>query len=252
MRLLVDSLQEYFISVEGRKLLYRLHPLTKIFLAIISIPMAIILDIYGLAIYSIYITILCIIGLEHRRFLRMLFSPAIFIGIISIFIFIYGLSSRGISINSIIALLRSIAIGSLRIYILVISFGILFSTTRLQSIARIFSYIGIPYIYIYMILLSLRFIPILLSDFIEIYYIQSLRGFDSGRSFLDRIRSLLSLFIPLFIVTLSRLDEVSLSLYLRGFGYSHRRSYTYVERLGYIDILVVISISILIGVLVWV
>ncbi len=152
----------------GGKLLYRLHLATKIFLAIISIPMAIYLDLYGLTVYFIFISILCLVWLEHRRFTKILYSPAIFIGIISIFIFIYGLASKGVFMASVIELLRTIAIGSLKIYILAIGFGILFSTTRLQSIARIFGYIGIPYTYIYMVILSLGFIPILLSDFIEL------------------------------------------------------------------------------------
>ncbi|MEM4849093.1 MAG: energy-coupling factor transporter transmembrane component T, partial [Ignisphaera sp.] len=77
--------------------------------------------------------------------------------------------------------------------------------------------------------IALRFLSVVADDLIEILSIQKTRGLFLKGAFFDRVRSYLAIFIPLIISTLNRIDEVTISLEVKGFGFSKKRTYICLE-----------------------
>lgn len=133
------------------------------------------------------------------------------------------------SINAVTYLLISIAISSTRLMVMSTAFYLFFATTRVQSIVRILNRLGIPYKYGYGIALAITLLPVIANDLVEILSVQKTRGLFLGNSIFEKIRRLIAVSIPLIITTLNRVDDIVISLEVRGFGFSDKRSYLYRE-----------------------
>lgn len=127
-----------------------------------------------------------------------------------------------------------------RVMVMALAFYILFTTTKPQSLVRILEKIGVPYKYSYGFILALRFISIIADDLIEILAIQRIRGLAYGKNFVSRLKNYLAVFVPLTISTLTRVDEITISLEVKGFGYSSKRTYLQTESFTILDIIFII------------
>ncbi len=239
LRSAASGFKEAFIYRDRDKLLYKLHPASKIVLFIASLIVSTIIHtLYSLLFYTLFIIALGFTGVETRRFTRILFSITLFILLINLFSILF-LTPR--ILNGEISI-KEVAIGCLvsicRFYSIALSFSIFFSTTRIQSIIRILSRARIPYTILYPIVFSIRYLSILIDDFINVYDVQRIRGVKlDTRNLLEKAKVLVTLSIPLLILSINRLNNMVISLENRGFGYRRYRTYYFVERYGSRDAL---------------
>jgi len=112
----------------------------------------------------------------------------------------------------------------LRLSILILFASLLPLTTSPMSIADAFSKI-FPQEVSVMIMMALRFIPLLSDEAIKIKKTQIARGarFDD-RNFFVRIRAYFPVLIPLFVVAFKRADELSIAMEARGYVIGAKRS----------------------------
>ncbi|MEM1642888.1 MAG: energy-coupling factor transporter transmembrane component T [Desulfurococcaceae archaeon] len=223
------------------KLMYRLHPVTKVTIILTSIVVASICPLACLTAFLAFIVSLSVLGMEFTKFLKIMRSSLTLVLVLAVFSLIYGvLSARSLSIILEAGFTQGVITGSIKLLQLMLSFAVLFSTTRPQSIVRTLNKVGVPYKYAYILVLAIRYMSVLISDFQEIYDIQAIRGLriDAG-SMLARIRSTLSLFIPLMVASTDRLNDMSIVLEVKCFGLSKRRSYAFTEKASLMDAIVI-------------
>ena len=113
---------------------------------------------------------------------------------------------------------------SLRISILIMFASLLPLTTSPMSVADAFSKI-FPQEISVMIMMALRFIPLLSDEALKIKKAQIARGarFDDG-NIARRIRAYFPVLIPLFVIAFKRADELSIAMEARGFVVGAKRT----------------------------
>jgi len=87
--------------------------------------------------------------------------------------------------------------------------------------------LGVPYKIAYAVSLTLRYLPDIQADFLNILHAQQARGADiSGRvSLRQRLKNLVNILGPLLFSSLERADTVSNAMVLRGFGRARQRTW---------------------------
>lgn len=73
--------------------------------------------------------------------------------------------------------------------------------------------------------MAIRFVPILMEEFVAIRNAQAIRGVDFTGGFFARIRKTGYLLVPVFMAALSRADELALAMEARGYRGGARRSF---------------------------
>jgi energy-coupling factor transport system permease protein len=68
------------------------------------------------------------------------------------------------------------------------------------------------------VFMAIRFIPVLYDEFMMIRHAQMIRGVDFSGSWMNRVRRMGSLLIPVFVGALSRADQLALAMEARGYG----------------------------------
>ena len=104
-------------------------------------------------------------------------------------------------------------------------------TLALESLFNPFKKIGLPVSELaLMISIALRFVPTLFEETQKILKAQASRGVDiSEGKFKDKIMQLISLLVPLFILSFKRADELANAMEVRG--YVPGRARTSINRL---------------------
>jgi energy-coupling factor transport system permease protein len=112
----------------------------------------------------------------------------------------------------------------LRISIMILFASLLPLTTSPMSVADAFSKI-FPQEIPVMIMMALRFIPLLSDEAEKIKKTQIARGarFDDG-NILKRLRAYFPILIPLFVIAFKRADELSVAMEARGYVVGAKRS----------------------------
>ena len=122
---------------------------------------------------------------------------------------------------------------SIRLVIVVLISTLLTLTTKpsdltlaLESLFKPFKKIGIPVSELaLMISIALRFIPTLFEETQKILKAQASRGVDiSEGKFKDKVMQLISLLVPLFILSFKRADELANAMEVRGYVPGRPRS----------------------------
>jgi energy-coupling factor transport system permease protein len=107
--------------------------------------------------------------------------------------------------------------------------------------------------FVMMLQVLLRFIPFLAQTAERIAKAQASRGADSGnktRSLWARIRQIVPLIIPLFVISLRRAENMALAMDARAYGYLEQRTSMYEFKLHWTDALfMVICITISLAIL---
>ncbi len=243
--LYLKNISQVFLYRPNEKKVYELHPVSKIVftiftttIAIASRPELVLTTLAVLVLLSIFL-------INWRNTFSLVISVFLFIAPMVFFVHIYTIIGNPIYV--VLSTARNVGIAIARVMSMALSFHILFVSTKPQSLARVLNRIGIPYKYSYGFILALRFVSVIAGDLIEIVSIQKIRGLIFEKNLLKKLRSYLAIFIPLTISTLMRVDEIAISLEVKGFGYTNKRTYLYTETIKMLDVLVItlcISIAI--------
>ncbi|MDA9556527.1 energy-coupling factor transporter transmembrane protein EcfT [Vibrio sp.] len=104
-------------------------------------------------------------------------------------------------------------------------------TTHPTEFSASLNRLGVPYKIAYAVSLTLRYLPDIKKDFMNIMHAQQARGLDFSKnvSFTQRMKNGAKILGPLLFSSLDRADEISNAMTLRGFGRNNKRSW-YSER----------------------
>lgn len=122
-------------------------------------------------------------------------------------------------------------------------------TTHPTEFAASLNRIGVPYKIAYAVSLTLRYLPEVKKDFINIMHAQQARGLDLSKSapLFTRIQNVAKILGPLIFSSLDRADEISNAMVLRGFGRHNGRTWYSMKPLTMVDksALVLITLAVI-------
>jgi len=100
-------------------------------------------------------------------------------------------------------------------------------TTHPTEFSASLNRLGIPYKVAYAVSLTLRYLPEIKKDYINIMHAQQARGVELSKkaSLFSRLKSLTSILGPLIFTSLDRTEEISNAMTLRGFGRHKSRTW---------------------------
>lgn len=122
---------------------------------------------------------------------------------------------------------------SLRLYIFVLLSIIYTNTTREMDIAHSIEWLISPLRYIkvptyeisMMIMLAIRFIPLLFLDLNRILIAQTSRGVNViNGSLKDKIKGISNALLPMFVISINRSEDVANAMAIRGYKIGNKRS----------------------------
>ncbi|UCC54783.1 MAG: energy-coupling factor transporter transmembrane protein EcfT [Anaerolineaceae bacterium] len=227
----------FSIFLEHDSGFHRLHPLTKLVIAIFSLVFAIVVPLPWPG-YVVFVILLipCAIWAGVARSLLSLSLKITLPFAISVFLIQGFLWSGGTPIWSVgpLSLKREgvyFAITSTgRILAVVASFLLLSLTTRPDHLMIALSQRGVPSSIAYIILSSMQIVPAFQRKAHMILDAQRARGLETRGSFRKRAQALLPLVEPLILGSLLDIDERAMALEARAF--SRRGPKTYLRRLA--------------------
>ncbi len=145
---------------------------------------------------------------------------------------------------------------SLRLYIFIILSIIYTSSTKEMEIANSIEWIIKPlrlikvptYEISMMIMLAIRFIPLIISDLNKILIAQSSRGINSiNGTPRERGRAVRNSLLPMFILAFKRADDISISMTIRGYKIGKKRTKFIKNKFMFLEFIsILLSIGILI------
>lgn len=225
--------------VHGVTVVHRMHPLPKLLLLIIYSISVIVFSrvIVSVALFLVLLLFYVFSGLGPGFFLRKLRVILIFglmmllVQIITVqlgqLLFEYTLF-HSIRLQIWSAGLAAGLIMILRFINIIASSYLFVSTTDPNKLVYALMQAGLPYRYGFMLITSLRFIPVFSQDLAIIRNAQMAKGIDlEGVSPRKVIRSVKYLLTPLVICALNKVDCLAISMESRAFGLYPGRSYLY-------------------------
>lgn len=203
--------------------IHLLNPLCKILSSIIFMIMVFMASNLRviLCLFLILLYIIIISNVPLKNYIKPLFSMKI----LFVFIFLLNLIF-GVSLYSSIVMISKVCL-------FLIYFSILLFTTTTNELAAGFSsflsplsMFGVSVSKVSMtIALSINFIPTLFLEANKILKSQKSRGFDyNSGGFKSKLIGIRSIFIPMFISSIRRLDNVSDALEMKQFSFNRDRS----------------------------
>ncbi len=147
-------------------------------------------------------------------------------------------------------LLFSLAMG-IRLMVIAASFPVLLGTTEVKDlVVMLVEKFKVPYVYAFMFITSIRFIPTFMQEMEQIIQAQCSRAhrLDKGH-FIRKFLSICPLAIPLMITSVKKAEQMAISMETRGFGvgkrtYLHRQKFVLKDWIicGILCLLVVVGI----------
>ncbi|UPQ88135.1 energy-coupling factor transporter transmembrane component T family protein [Vibrio sinaloensis] len=126
-------------------------------------------------------------------------------------------------------------------------------TTHPTEFAASLNRIGVPYKIAYAVSLTLRYLPEVKNDFVNIMHAQQARGLDISKHtpLFQRMKNVAKILGPLVFSSLDRADEISNVMTLRGFGRHKTRTWYSASPLKRVDkiCLSIIAIVVLLAIL---
>lgn len=110
---------------------------------------------------------------------------------------------------------------SLRFFAMLFAFQLLVVTTRPSDLMKALLAIHIPVDYVLMFVIALRFIPSLQVEGQRIHEAQLARGYNPGKGFRGKVRSIKPLLVPLVANSLGRTQVLGLTMDMRGYRDRH-------------------------------
>ncbi len=202
-----------------------------------KIIMSLILIITSLAIFNFYrslilLTMILIISAFARIINKTLRSALLGIPF-SIFIFLTEMLAR-------YSLFFSAAI-SLRFFNLVVSSSLFFTTLSPDEIEFITRWLRMPRDISFVIVSTLRFIPLLAMDLSQIVEVQMSRGLDlQTKNPAKWIKNSLPVIVPLIVISVLRSQQMAEAIELRGYGASKKPTRLVEYNFSAVDVVLVL------------
>lgn len=123
-------------------------------------------------------------------------------------------------------------------------------TTHPTEFSASLNKLGVPYRIAYAVSLTLRYLPEVTKDFINIMHAQQARGVDisKGVPVFKRIRNVAKILGPLIFSSLDRADVISNAMTLRGFGRNTKRSWYSLKPLQTRDYAVLATVALVLAI----
>jgi len=117
-------------------------------------------------------------------------------------------------------------------------------TTHPTEFSASLNRLGVPYKIAYAVSLTLRYLPEIKKDYVNIMHAQQARGIELSKkaSFFVRLKSLANILGPLIFSSLDKTEEISNAMTLRGFGRHKSRTWYSLKPLATRDWLCLFSI----------
>jgi len=121
-------------------------------------------------------------------------------------------------------------------------------TTHPTEFAASLNRIGVPYKIAYAVSLTLRYLPEIKKDFVNIMHAQQARGIEltNKAPLFDRFKNIVRILAPLIFSSIEKADGISNAMVLRGFGRNKQRSWYSLKPLTSRDILCLVGITIIV------
>jgi energy-coupling factor transport system permease protein len=126
-------------------------------------------------------------------------------------------------------------------------------TTHPTEFASSLNRIGIPYKIAYSVSLTLRYLPEITKDFVNIMQSQQARGVDISKNvpLKQRVTNVTRVLIPLLLSSLDKAEVISNAMSLRGFGTGKKRTWYNARPLGKRDAVVFTAMALFLIFAVW-
>ncbi|WP_162063837.1 energy-coupling factor transporter transmembrane component T family protein [Vibrio taketomensis] len=122
-------------------------------------------------------------------------------------------------------------------------------TTHPTEFAASLNRIGVPYKIAYAVSLTLRYLPDVKQDFVNIMHAQQARGLDLSKNapLYTRLQNVAKILGPLIFSSLDRADEIANAMTLRGFGRNNGRTWYNQRPLTRQDALTLVVIALVVA-----
>lgn len=186
----------------------RLVPITKIFITLLISAWAIFLKDWH------YLLILALVELAFLAFTTILYKQRKAILGLAFFAAVLALIQWLVSGQW----ESAIVVGG-RMLCMTLLFVMLLTTTKLQDLtATLVLQCKMPYTYAFMFTAALRFVPDFIAESRAVQEAQSCRGLSMEGNIFKKCKSYATVIQPLLLKSLSKSENMALSLELRGFG----------------------------------
>lgn len=189
-------------------LLYRIDPRAKLFVALYSMAVSIIIfDLPTLSLLTIYLVVyVALLGKIMRKIMRNLL-------VLTPLIIIIFMANYLVTLNIITSLVPAI-----KLVTLVLSMNIFFLTTNPDDFSLTLEKLGAPLTITLAFSLSLRFIIVLAKQLNEIIEAQLSRGYTLDRGgLIQRIKNFIPILVPMIVLSIKRSIDIAETLEVRGF-----------------------------------
>ncbi|MGF1681276.1 energy-coupling factor transporter transmembrane component T family protein [Photobacterium minamisatsumaniensis] len=118
-------------------------------------------------------------------------------------------------------------------------------TTHPTEFSASLNRLGVPYRIAYAVSLTLRYLPEVTKDFINIMHAQQARGVDISKNapVFTRIKNVAKILGPLIFSSLDRADVIANAMTLRGFGRNNKRTWYSLKPMRKADYLTLLTIG---------
>ena len=209
--------------------IHALHPITKLIWSLSVVTMSFMFtDLMGQAL--LFLSVLLVAGLgrvlrETLPAFKALFLMAGLFTVFRVFFIQEGqtlltlLPGTGLGRITDVGLRSSIEL-SCRMVVMAASFPVLLATTAVKDlVVTLVEKLRVPYIYAFMFVTSLRFIPTFLREMDQIAMAQRSRGYTGeGRNPFRKVVALAPLAVPLLISSVRKAQRMAISMETRGFA----------------------------------
>ncbi len=221
-----------FIYRKSNSIIHKLDPRVKLLISIQLFTLALLVsDLYNLLIIFTAITIFSLLGKITRRLLRTMIFATGFSVLILIINYFAGYS-----------LLYSIQI-ALRFISIVCSTSLFFLVTSPDELEYVLRWFRLPRDLVFAFVTSVRFVPVILMDTLQIMDAQKSRGLELEKGNpIARIKKFVPILVPLIINEVIRSGELAEAMESRGYGISKNPTSLYSLKLVNFD-MIVISIT---------
>ena len=205
-----------FDFIDRDDFIHRLDPRTKLLLVTVYLTLFILFNQYIIQ-TVLLVSLLIWVAIAHmgKRLLQSLRGMAFIIFFIIFFNTMFASFNLGVRMT-------------LRLVNIIISFSLFFQTTHPEDLTQAFVKLGLSYPIAFSFSLAFRFVPTLANEVDTITKAQKSRGLVLQRGgFLQQIRNLFPLLIPLITNSIKRAYFVAESLEARAFGVIKHRTNLY-------------------------
>ena len=231
---MANMLYEALIFRREKAALYRVDPRVK--LVVLIVYVAAIVSTYSVTYLAVIIASIAVAsaGLANpRRIFQSLMASWRFLLILFLVIYLFSSAPSLISLRA--AYNGIVAVAKLASLMLV--FSMFFTTTHPDDLAQALVRMGIRFDIAYTLVLSMRFVPTVVKDIQLVYDAQRSRGLELEKGpFFERLRRMVPVLVPAFVITFLRVDKVAEAMESRAFGAASKRTFMYELRIGAYDV----------------